>query len=321
MKNHQYIGITYGDPAGVGPEIVNKTLKKWKKLKNVKLKIIGSKKFLKKFQFSKNHSNEIQFAESKKFNNVNFTPGKLTKNNGKHAYECLKYAVSLALKKEIKALVTGPVSKSVVSLSKKKFKGQTDEIAKLCGINPEDVIMSFMSNDFRIALFTRHVPLKDVSKYISKSTLKKYLLLLNSEIKKWLKIKNPKIAVLGLNPHAGEKGLIGYEEGKIIIPVIKDLTRMGLKLTGPLSPDATLAKAGRNYLQNQRQPYDIYVSFYHDQCLPLFKAVTGLKGLNVTLGLPFIRVSPDHGTGFDIAGKGKADFTGFLSAIKFASKT
>lgn len=297
MKNDFCIGLTYGDPASIGPEILLKTLKSWKKLKfKLRPLVIGLIKL--------------------KTTHI----GKPSKNTGIHAYKCLKLAVKLAKDRKITALVTGPVSKKAINLSNKSFIGQTDEIAKLCNVNPKKVIMIFVANDLRIALFTRHMPLKLVSSKLSKISLREYLLILNYELKKWFSIKKPKIAILGLNPHAGEGGMFGSEEKNIISPVINELNTKGLNLFGPLSPDATLARAGQNYLQNKKQEFDSYVSFYHDQSLPMFKAVAGMRGVNVTLGLPFLRVSVDHGTAFDIAGKNIASNEGLISGVRLVEK-
>ena len=290
MKNEILIGLTCGDPASIGPEILLKTLKNWK------------------YKFT-------PVVIRNKENNL--FVGKPSKHTGKYAYECLNEAVKLALTKKIKALVTGPVSKEAINLAGIRFYGQTDEIARICRISQSKVIMLFASCDFRIALFTRHIPLRSVTSKLKTKNLQEFLLLLNKELKKWFKIKTPKIAVLGLNPHASENGLFGNEEKNIVIPVIKKLNSKGLNISGPFSPDALLASAGQNYLKKKKQKYDVYVSFYHDQALPVFKAVCGLKGVNVTLGLPFLRVSVDHGTAFDIAGKNKASNEGLVSAIKF----
>ena len=291
MKKKVIIGLTYGDPAGIGPEILRKVLKPWKY--NSIPYVIGTKEYL------------------------NFKAGHPSQITGKHSYECLKSSARVALNKKIHALITGPVSKEMINKVKVNFSGQTDELARFCKVNPDDVIMLFSANDLRLALFTRHIPLKHVPSKINQKKLSKFLVNLNKELKKWFKIKNPKIAVLGLNPHAGEKGLFGEEEKRIITPVINKLKKSGLKLFGPLSPDAILAKAGQDFLLKKKQKYDAYVSFYHDQGLPMFKAVAGLNGVNVTLGLPFLRVSVDHGTAFDIAGKNIASPQGLISAIKF----
>ena len=291
MKKDLKIGITYGDPAGIGPEILKKVLKAWKY--DFTPYMIGEKDYL------------------------NFKPGYPSKLTGKHSYKCLREATKLAFGKKIDALITGPVSKEMINKTNHGFRGQTDELAKLCKVNLNEVIMLFAANDLRLALFTRHIPLKEVPLKITTKNLSNFLIRLNKELKKWFKIKNPKIAVLGLNPHASENGLFGKEEKNIIIPVIKKLNKLGLTISGPLSPDGTLAKAGQDFLLKKRQKYDVYVSFYHDQGLPMFKAVATLNGVNITLGLPFLRVSVDHGTAFDIAGKNTASPQGLISAIKF----
>lgn len=291
MKKNLKIGITYGDPAGIGPEILKKVLKPWKY--NFTPYIIGKKDYL------------------------SFKPGYPSKLTGKLSYKYLRESAKLGIDKKIKALITGPVSKEMINKAGVDFSGQTDELARFCKVSPDEVIMLFSANDLRLALFTRHIPLKDVPAKINQKKLCKFLILLNEEFKKWFKIKTPKIAILGLNPHASENSLFGKEEKNIIIPVIKKLNKSGLIISGPLSPDGILAKAGQDFLLKKKQKYDVYVSFYHDQGLPMFKAVAGLNGINITLGLPFLRVSVDHGTAFDIAGKNIASPQGLISAIKF----
>ena len=315
MKTKEVIiGLTYGDPAGIGPEVLIKTLKQW--AYKFSPLIIGSKGIISKYKNFKNIKNIFTFAEPQRLPAGNITLGKPSKVSGLHSYMCLKEAVNLACKKKITVLFTGPVSKKSISLSIARFKGQTDEIAKLSGLQPGDVIMLFVSSDLRISLFTRHIPLKSVVSVLTKAELKKHCLLLNKELKKWFCLKKPKIAVLGLNPHAGEDGLIGNEEKNIIVPVIQELQSIGLNIQGPFSPDATLASAGKLYLSGKKQIFDAYVSIYHDQALPMFKSIAGMNGVNVTLGLPFIRVSVDHGTAFNIAGKNIADNTSVISALK-----
>ena len=321
MKNKVLIGFTYGDPSGIGSEILCKTLKRYK-FKYIAPVLIGSSNYFKQIQKKLKILNQSQCQCFKSFNNkyidkVNYKLGAPDKSSGLHSYHCLKYAVELANRGDINAIVTGPVSKEIINSAGIKFSGQTDLIADFCKINKNDLIMLFVSKDFRLALFTRHIPLKEVSSKINKKDLKKYLLILIKELKKWFLIKNPKICVLGLNPHAGEKGLFGGEEKNIIIPVIKELRKSGYLVYGPSSPDATLAQAGRDYLISKKQKYDAYVSFYHDQGLLFFKALSGKDGINITLGLPYLRVSVDHGTAFDIAGKNKAEPESLIYASRF----
>ena len=319
MKNKYSIGITYGDPSGIGPEILSSTLNNWSF--NLKPTIFGNKTFL--INLKQKIKDKLIYISNQSIDSYLFDNNMLGYANsfaGKHSYACLRLAVDYILKKKIKALVTGPVSKFAINLAKMNFIGQTDAIAKMCQINPSKVIMLFAANDLKIALYTRHIPLSLIHKEITKKKLSDFLLNLNQEIKKWFKVKKPKIAVLGLNPHAGENGLIGNEEKSVIIPAIKDLKKRGVSLYGPFSPDAFLAEAGKLYLKNKKQKYDVVVSMYHDQSLPMFKAVCGFQGVNITLGLPFLRVSPDHGTAFDIAGRNKASNEGMASAVKFVEQ-
>ncbi|MBI3590233.1 MAG: 4-hydroxythreonine-4-phosphate dehydrogenase PdxA [Candidatus Melainabacteria bacterium] len=324
MRKEVFIGLTYGDPAGIGPEVVLKTIANWKfKLKPI---VIGFKEYLyrNKLYKAKNKNLTFYFPQKNKIKHSYIKLGKPTKYTGLHSYECLKAATFLA--RNNCPLVTGPVSKSTISSLGFTFSGQTDEMAKLLKINPNNVIMLFVASDLRIALFTRHISLSSVKSRVTKDKLKKFLILLNTELKKYFfhnkkfKSYNPTIAVLGLNPHAGEDGMFGDEEIKVIKPVIKELNSSGLNIYGPFSPDAVLAGAGKNYLLKKKQEYDVYVSLYHDQALPMFKAVAGMKGVNVTLGLPFLRVSVDHGTAFDIAGKNKASNESMVSAIKLVEE-
>ncbi len=318
MKKKVFIGLTYGDPTGIGPEILTKVLAKWKH--DSIPYIVGANDYFKKIKISGSKKSKFHFHSIDGLN-FNFKPGQPSSISGKHAYECLKLSTELALKKKISSLITGPVSKEMINKANIQFSGQTETLAKICNINPDKTIMLFNAKDLRLALYTRHIPLKDVSSKITQKKLIDFLTILNSELKKWFKISNPKIAILGLNPHASENSLFGNEEQRIILPVIKKLNKSGFNITGPLSPDATLAKAGQDFLLNRKQRFDCFVSFYHDQGLPMFKAVAGLNGLNITLGLPFLRISVDHGTAFDIAGKNKALPDGLQSAIKFAETT
>lgn len=313
MKRKLFIALTYGDPSGIGPEILQKTLNNWNF--NLIPVVIGIKDYL-KYKKNKLKNTIFYFNDLKRSKVKRIKPGKLSSYGGQHAYECIKKAVLLVKSKKLNAIVTGPVSKHAVRLARIKFLGQTEEIARLCGLTSDKVIMLFVASDLRVALYTRHIPLRMVSNMLSKGKLKRFVLLLNKELKKWFHIRNPKIGVLGLNPHAGEEGAFGNEDLKIISPVVKNLSEIGIKIFGPLSPDATLAEAGRSFILRKKQKYDVIVALYHDQVLPMFKAVTGFKGVNVTLGLPFLRVSPDHGTAFDIAGKNKASNESFVSAIK-----
>lgn len=316
MARKLKIGFTYGDPSSIGPEILLNTLLSWDYLEILPI-LIGDKNVL--CSYKKSSLGRLNVLEEEKVvfkENVN--PGKPNINTGKHAYECMVKSVDLIKNKKIDALVTGPVSKSITSLSYPNFKGQTDALAKLLDIKNDKSIMTFIERDLRIALYTRHIPIRDVPSNLTSKDLIAFVELLIQEHKYHFKrSKKIKIGILGLNPHAGEDGLIGCEELAVFPSVLKTLRAKKIDIIGPLSPDATLAECGRRYLNNQQQKYDFLISMYHDQCLPMFKAVTGLRGLNVTLGLPILRVSPDHGTAFDIAGKNIASNEGIVSSIEF----
>lgn len=299
MKRRLEIGITYGDPSGIGPEILIKVLQKW----NYNLTPIIF------------DPQNVLFKKSKH----GFKPGVISPKAGQYSFKCLENCVKYAKTNKLKAIITGPVSKLAINKSGIKFTGQTEAIADMCKVNKKNVIMLFAQKDFRIALYSRHIPLKEVSKSLNKKDLKNFLVILEKELKEKFKILKPKIAVLGLNPHAGEDGLFGSEEKRIIIPVIKELLKKKMGIYGPFSADAMLAQCAQNYLKSRKQNFDVLVSFYHDQALPVFKGVCGFNGLNITLGLPFLRVSVDHGTAFDIAGKNIADGEGMKSAVKFVN--
>lgn len=319
MPEKTLIGFTYGDPSGIGPEILSSALMKVltslggsKKIYPV---IIGDKGLLcfNKSIFEKCFFYEIPVDKKTIISKPN-------KQTGIHALRCLRAGIKLIKEKKIKFLITGPVSKQIISLSSPNFLGQTEIIAKEFNLISNKLIMLFVSKDLKVSLLTRHLPVSEISKKISIKSILEHVILLNAELKRWFKIKNPKIALLGLNPHAGENGLIGLEEIKYFKQAVKILKKKKINVVGPLSPDGTLAKAGQNYLKGNKQEFDAYVSIYHDQALPMFKAVSGLSGLNITLGLPFLRVSPDHGTAFDIAGKKKASDEGIISAVKFVEQ-
>ena len=188
-----------------------------------------------------------------------------------------------------------------------KFAGHTDYLAYRSGV--KNHIMMLMCRKMKVALATTHIPVKDIHKKLQKINLKEMVKLLNREMEKKFGIKNPKIAVLGLNPHAGDGGNIGKEEIEIIQPTVDLLRKEGINLTDPLPPDTAFLDPSK---------YDVYFAMYHDQGLIPLKMVCFRKAVNMTLGLPFIRTSPDHGTGFDIAGKGIADPSSFIEAVKTA---
>ena len=229
---------------------------------------------------------------------------------GRAVVKYITKAVELALNKDVAGMVTAPISKESLSLAGYSWPGHTELLAELTGA--KDFAMMFVSRKLRVILCTIHMPLKDVPKKITKHTVLKTigLALKGAEL---LGIKDPEIAVAGLNPHAGESGVMGKEEIRSIIPAIKAVQKDGVDVSGPYPPDVVFHKAYNG-------EFDMVVCMYHDQGLIPFKMLAFDTGVNMTVGLPIIRTSPDHGTAFDIAWQNRADPTSMIEAIKLAAK-
>jgi 4-hydroxythreonine-4-phosphate dehydrogenase len=236
---------------------------------------------------------------------VAVNPGQLTDTGGKYAVKSLLMAAEAMLQGHIHGLVTAPIHKKNVQSPEFNFTGHTPFLKTIAQAN--DVLMLLYAGNFRVALLTEHIPLKEVAGEIKRETILSKLQILNASLRKDFGIDKPRIAVLGLNPHAGDESLIGDEEEKIIKPAIKE-AKQKMLVFGPYSADAFFAR--RNYLQ-----FDAVLAMYHDQGLIPFKTIAMGEGVNFTAGLPFVRTSPDHGTAFDIAGKNKADETSFVASI------
>ena len=224
------------------------------------------------------------------------------------AFVSLENAAKDVYNSQADVLVTAPINKNSINNNFFPFKGHTHYLAKIWG---GEALMVLMNKKMRIALLTDHVPLKNVSLLISKELIEKKVKILYRSLKLDFKIKKPKLAILGMNPHASDNGIIGKEEQKIIIPTINKLNQIGLNIKGPFSADGFFGQ--KNYLN-----FDGVLSCYHDQGLVGFKALSFGNGINYTAGLSSVRTSPDHGTAFDIAGKNIASHSSFLKAVKSA---
>ena len=314
------IVITLGDPAGIGPDLgvllAQKNLNKNIIIISDPTLLIDSASRLKK----KIKLNILKNVESKTYSgekiinvlpvklNVKNNPGKLNPSNSEYVINTIKMAASLCLEKKVKCMVTGPISKSVLNDGGFKISGHTELLAKIC---KSKSVMMLMNSYMKVALHTTHVPLKNVNRYITKSSLIETIQIINKDLKKKFKIDNPKILVTGLNPHAGEDGLLGNEDENIIKHVIKTMRKKHIKVDGPIPADTA-------FIKKNIKEYDIILTMYHDQGLPVIKFNNFKKTVNVTLGLPIIRVSVDHGTALDLVGTGKIDTSSFLEAIKVA---
>ena len=209
------------------------------------------------------------------------------------------------------ALVTGPISKENVISINKKFSGHTEYIQQIT--KSDDVLMMLASDKLKVALATTHIPIKNVSKKITKKLIINKVNILNKDLKEKFNLKNPKIKILGLNPHAGENGKIGEEELNHIKPAVKALKKRKINISYPISADTAFS-------QKMLKETDAYLGMYHDQVLPVLKALSFGNSINITLGVPIIRTSVDHGVALDIAGTNKSDVSSLELAIKTAKK-
>ncbi|HEX6915085.1 MAG TPA: 4-hydroxythreonine-4-phosphate dehydrogenase PdxA [Chitinophagaceae bacterium] len=313
------IGFTSGDINGIGLELVIKTLNDNRILEMCTPVIFASnksinfyRKSLPDINFSYNSIKEVSRINPKQINLFNcweeevaITPGQLNEIGGKYALLSLKQAV-LALKEGgIQGLVTAPIHKKNIQQDEFSYSGHTPYLKAVFGVN--DVLMLLVAENMRVGLVTEHLPLKDVSSAITRESIVSKLKIMHSSLQKDFGVDRPKIAVLGLNPHAGDEGLIGNEEQAVIAPAVKDAKQNNMMVFGPFSSDAFFARG-------HHEKFDAVLAMYHDQGLIPFKSLATGEGVNYTAGIPAVRTSPDHGTAFDIAGKGKADPGSFLAA-------
>jgi 4-hydroxythreonine-4-phosphate dehydrogenase len=235
--------------------------------------------------------------------------GILNSQNSKYVVNCLQRALNGCLAKEFDGVVTGPVHKGVINDAEIEFTGHTEFFAD--GANIDKVVMMLATDELRVALVTTHLPLSAVSAAITKQNVTQTLSIINSSFKQQFGKENPRIAVCGLNPHAGENGHMGTEEIEVISPVIEELKKNNPNISGPWPADTIFVK-------EKLADYDVIVAMYHDQGLPVLKHNGFGRAVNITLGLPFIRTSVDHGTALDLAGTGHADIGSLLTAIDMA---
>ena len=308
MNNYfDKIAITTGDPNGIGAEITIKALN-CMNISRDKIVLVSNRKILDYYgRLQKNYEIiEIPYE-------YNVIPGKVSKEAGEFSFQCLKKVCEL----KPRAIVTAPVAKKALHLAGYLYNGQTEVLQKFLAHDQQHAEMLFVAKDFRVLLLTRHCALKDVN--LTKDLVINKIKDLNSFFQNNLNIKTPKFALCGLNPHAGEDGILGREEIDILIPAVKILRQAGISITDPLPSDTLFVKAGCAYNSNNQVPYDCYIAAYHDQGLIPIKTVAGDKTVNMTIGLDIIRTSPGHGTAFDIAGKNIADENGMISAIEAVS--
>lgn len=299
------IAITTGDPNGIGAEITIKALNRLD-LPVQDIVLISNKKILNYYgRLDKDYEIiEIPFDSE-------IETGKVTAECGEFAFKSVKKACEIGAK----AIVTAPVAKNSLYLAGHKFNGQTEILQKYLAHDNQLAEMLFLANTFKVLLLTRHVALKNIN--LTKELVVEKILNLRGFFRQHFNIENPKFALCGFNPHAGEDGILGKEEIDILIPAVDKLREKGVNITKPLPADTLFVEAAREYFEEQTSvKYDCYIANYHDQGLIPIKTVAGDKTVNMTIGLDIIRTSPGHGTAFDIAGKNIADETGMIEAIK-----
>lgn len=313
------IGITCGDINGIGTELIIKTFSDHRILEQCTPVIFASNKLI---NFYKKAVPDLHFnyQSVKDFSKINpkqinifncweedviINPGQLNETGGKYAVKSLMAAAAAIKEGHIQGLITAPIHKKNVQSENFNFTGHTPFLKSIEGAS--DVLMLLYAMNLRVGLVTEHIPVKQVAEHITKAAILSKLNIFYQSLRKDFGIDKPKIAVLGLNPHAGDEGLIGTEENDIIKPAIKE-AKQNMLVFGPYSADAFFAR--RSYLQ-----FDGVLAMYHDQGLIPFKTIAVGEGVNYTAGLQFVRTSPDHGTAFDIAGKNKADSTSFTASV------
>ncbi|NJN24935.1 MAG: 4-hydroxythreonine-4-phosphate dehydrogenase PdxA [Cyclobacteriaceae bacterium] len=320
------IGISIGDINGIGPEVIIKALADQRVLDHVTPVVFGSAKVLsyyrKLLKFDDFHFTQIKNIDElspKKVNVINcwnelveIKTGQVTKEAGNCAYLALREAINYLKEDKIDAIVTAPINKKNIQRPDFNFVGHTDFVSEELGT--KENLMLMVAEELRVGVVTAHVPIGEVSAGLSKETIESKLNILLNTLKKDFGINKPRVALLGLNPHAGEEGLLGREEQDIISPLIKDYKDRGHLVFGPFPADGFFGTM-------QQKKFDAILAMYHDQGLIPFKMLAFEHGVNFTAGIPKVRTSPDHGTAYGIAGKNEADPLSMREAIYLASNT
>ncbi|MFN5055215.1 MAG: 4-hydroxythreonine-4-phosphate dehydrogenase PdxA [Bacteroidota bacterium] len=314
------IGISVGDLNGIGIEIIIKTFSDNRILELCTPIIFASNKVINFYKKSipEINLNYVSIKEISKNNpkqvniftvweeEVDIQPGQMTDTGGKYGVQSLQTAVKALKEKSIDALVTAPLNKYTMQSSAFSFTGHTPFLKE--AFKADDVLMLMIADNMRVGLLTEHLAIMDVAKNINKEQIIKKINLLKNSLIKDFGVERPRIAVLGLNPHAGDEGLVGKEEKEIIRPAILESKKNDCVVMGPYSADAFFARGNH-------EKFDAVLAMYHDQGLIPFKSLAIGEGTNFTAGLQAIRTSPDHGTAFDIAGKNQADESSFRAAV------
>ncbi|HXZ89413.1 MAG TPA: 4-hydroxythreonine-4-phosphate dehydrogenase PdxA [Candidatus Binataceae bacterium] len=328
LRKTSLIAVTMGDPAGVGPEVILKAAAARARRPGApSLVVIGDPDVMERAakgqrgvprlcQWSPGDAaiplaNGIGLLECVRMGSRAPAPGRPNITGGQASFDCVVSGARMALKGEVDGLVTAPISKEWWHRAGHDFPGHSELLAKLA--RTPTWRMMFGGGQLRIALVTVHIGLAEVAPALTRDRVFQTIRLLADHLKDQLGCSRPRISVLGLNPHAGENGLFGQEEIKIIAPAIARARREGIEANGPIAPDTAFIRQGGGFR------FDGAVAMYHDQGLIALKTLEFDRAVNITLGLPFVRTSPDHGTAFDIAGRGLASGNSMAAAIEYAA--
>jgi 4-hydroxythreonine-4-phosphate dehydrogenase len=321
------LAVSLGDPAGVGPELICEA---WARREEERLPpffVCGGRGLL--IGAARKRGLDIPVAGVAGLAEIEgacaealpvlgrpdcrYSPGEPDEAGARLALASLQAAAAWAVEGVVGGLVTGPIAKSLLADVGFTFPGQTEFVANASGVDADDAVMMLAGPQLRTVPLTVHIPLADVPQRLSSELIVRRSIVVATALRDDFGIANPRLAIAGLNPHAGENGRMGDEELRIIVPAIEQLRAMHIEATGPHPADSLFAPRAR-------ETYDVAIAMYHDQALVPLKALDFDQGVNVTLGLPIVRTSPDHGTAFDIAGKGIADPGAMIAAIRMAGE-
>jgi 4-hydroxythreonine-4-phosphate dehydrogenase len=310
IENLPVIALTMGDPAGVGPEIVLQAVADAQFERLARWIVVGDAAVLEMASRITGIALQAELRDARALEGIEeFSFGRLDARCGVAAVEYVRIATEMCLRGEAEAMVTAPVNKEAVTLSGRPFSGHTEYIAELCGATESRMLLC--SERLSTIHVTTHVPLRAACESSTERVLR--TIELGSEAMKLLGIRQPRIAVCGLNPHAGEHGLFGEEDERVIVPAIQAACARGIPCSGPHAPDTV-------FLQAARGAYDLVVAMYHDQGHIPMKLIDFEGTVNISLGIPIIRTSVDHGTAFDIAGTNRADARSMKQAMRVAAR-
>jgi len=301
-----------GDPSGIGPEVILKAYHALSHQERSGILVIGDLYVIEKVREDLGLRLSPSIIDLDNVSPAVFSYGKAKGVFGRASIAYIDHALEIARKGRARAIVTGPINKySVVKAGLRNFEGHTEYFAARA--HARGLVMMLVGPHLRVSLVTRHIALKDVPRSISKEEIARTILMTHRYLKEYFCIRNPRIGVAGLNPHASDGGIFGDEERRCVIPALREVSGRVRGIVGPIAPDVIFHQA-------RAKKFDAVVALYHDQGLIPFKMLYFKNGVNLTLGLPFIRTSPDHGTAFDIAGKGVADPSSMIAAIRLARR-